>query len=91
MSDYTVTHGHLDDRRFQTDYDAWLDSLPEAPQEFKPTCGQCKFYQAREGRAGFCTAKRQQEWVSVDQWITTHPERDLFDDACDRYVEEIPF
>ncbi|KAM3107289.1 hypothetical protein [Phormidesmis sp. 146-33] len=91
MSDYTITHGHLDDRHFQSEFDDWLDSLPAPPETFTPTCGQCKHYEARKGRAGFCGAKLEREWCGGDVYRNLHPERDMFDEACDRYVEEVPF
>lgn len=83
--DYLFTHEHLD-RVLPTEEDCEAE-----PDSFTPTCGQCKFYQARAGRTGYCTAKKQREWIGGDVSRYLHPERDLFDEACDRYVEVIPF
>jgi hypothetical protein len=43
--DYLTTHGHLDDRHFQADFDDWLNSLPQEPEPIAiPTCGMCVYF-----------------------------------------------
>jgi hypothetical protein len=75
----------------ETEYNEWIDqqSEPETTA-LKPSCGQCKFYELREGVWGLCTAKRERDWIG-HTFLTVHPRREPSDEICDLYAEDVPF
>jgi Pyruvate/2-oxoacid:ferredoxin oxidoreductase delta subunit len=48
MSDYTITHGHLQEQQERAQADAeleeWIDSFPARDTIAIPTCGMCKSF-----------------------------------------------
>lgn len=88
--DYLTTHGHLDDRHFQTDYDEWLGSLPVV--EFSPQCGQCEHFKFRDlvgdDGSGWCQLRTV---PSYGDGADTKEDRHMSDDACPKFAMGIPF
>jgi hypothetical protein len=94
MSDYLTTHGDLAERHFVSDFNEWLDSLPQILPE--PLCGQCQHFEARfisfdRPNGGVCRLRKQREWVAANCWISTMEARDEFQAGCEQYREVIPF
>jgi hypothetical protein len=91
--DYLSTHGHLleqyDRQPTEADWQAWAEAQPQV--ELAPQCGQCQHFSFMdsEGKRGKCHWHKE-PW-HIDKNILLCSERNVFDVACDQYIEAIPF
>jgi hypothetical protein len=73
----------------EVEYNEWIDQQPEPePLVIPPTCGQCQYFELREGIWGLCRAKSERDW---ETYLTVHPSREPSDEVCHLYKEAIPF
>ena len=91
--DYLSTHGHLLEQRDRQSIEAELHAWPEAlPRvELLPHCGQCKHFSFIDLASGRGKCHWHKEPWHIDKTVLLCSERDVFEAACEQYIEAIPF